>query len=264
MTISLPISARANAAALPARWLVLCVAVLALLLSPGAAWTQTRVPAPPLWLGIGTALATSFALDLTAREEMASVALDRGRTEKRLARPGNAMGRPQLSLPLLAGTYGMAHLADQGPVADAALHTGVALGTAGVANGLLKFAVGRLRPRGEGGMHRFRPMNPADHWQSFPSGHTVVAFALASAIAEEANSPLVSVAGYSAAALVGWSRLYEDRHWASDVVGGAIVGLIVSRASVRWLHDRSAAAEHDRGASVWVSGSGIGVSIPTR
>jgi membrane-associated phospholipid phosphatase len=147
-------------------------------------------------------------------------------------------------------------------VADAALHTGLALGSAGVANGLLKYGVGRLRPRGEAGSHRFRPMNRADHWQSFPSGHVVVAFAVASAVAEEADRPFVTVAGYGAAALVGWSWMYEDRHRASDVIGGAIVGTVVSRATVRWLHERAATAKEAE-IRVWFSPGAIGVSVPS-
>ena len=35
--------------------------------------------------------------------------------------------------------------------------------------------------------------------------------------------------------LVGWERLYDDRHWASDVFVGAVLGTVVGR-SVVYLH----------------------------
>ena len=45
-----------------------------------------------------------------------------------------------------------------------------------------------------------------------------------------------------AASLVGAARIYEDRHWASDVIAGAAVGTIVSRVVVRYVraHPRNA------------------------
>jgi hypothetical protein len=50
---------------------------------------------------MGVALVTSLVLDPLVREQMGSAAGERSTTEDRLTRIGNAMGRPQLSLPLL-------------------------------------------------------------------------------------------------------------------------------------------------------------------
>jgi membrane-associated phospholipid phosphatase len=50
----------------------------------------------------------------------------------------------------------------------------------------------------------------------------------------------VTALTYGTASLVGWSRVYDDRHWASDVVGGAVVSVAASRWTIHRLHDRAA------------------------
>jgi len=69
---------------------------------------------------------------------------------------------------------------------------------------------------------------------SFPSGHTANAFALATVVAMQyRDEPWVPVLAYTVAASVGLSRMALDRHWASDVLVGAVVGHFVSRLVVR-------------------------------
>lgn len=60
---------------------------------------------------------------------------------------------------------------------------------------------------------------------SFPSMHTATAFATASFLSSAyPNKKWIGVSTYSMAALVGLSRLNDDRHWASDVLFGAVIG----------------------------------------
>jgi membrane-associated phospholipid phosphatase len=78
--------------------------------------------------------------------------------------------------------------------------------------------------------------------QSFPSGHTTAAFAAAAAVTSEAERMwphhfwLVAPAMYGGAALVGISRMYHDKHWASDVALGAAVGTFSGLKVVRYSH----------------------------
>jgi membrane-associated phospholipid phosphatase len=85
-----------------------------------------------------------------------------------------------------------------------------------------KFAVGRLRPSQAGEPYLFKPFSGAD---AFPSGHTTMAFALATALSDELHRPWASVALFAAAAGTGWSRLNDNKHWLSDVAAGATVGI---------------------------------------
>jgi membrane-associated phospholipid phosphatase len=72
---------------------------------------------------------------------------------------------------------------------------------------------------------------------SFPSGHTTVAFAAATVFAMEYhNKPLVPILAYSAATLIGLSRIAENKHWATDVLTGAAVGYLTGKLVVNNYH----------------------------
>ncbi|WP_194831427.1 phosphatase PAP2 family protein [Prolixibacter sp. NT017] len=63
---------------------------------------------------------------------------------------------------------------------------------------------------------------------SFPSGHTAQAFLSATFLAKEYGhiSPWISVAGYATATGVGVLRMMNNKHWISDVLAGAGVGIL--------------------------------------
>jgi membrane-associated phospholipid phosphatase len=70
-----------------------------------------------------------------------------------------------------------------------------------------------------------RPDNSADN--SFPSGHTAQAFAAATFLHKEfgKTSPWISIAGYLVAGTVGSLRILNNRHWVTDVIAGAGIGM---------------------------------------
>ncbi|MCU7617198.1 phosphatase PAP2 family protein [Chryseobacterium sp. PBS4-4] len=63
---------------------------------------------------------------------------------------------------------------------------------------------------------------------SFPSGHTSMAFTNASFLHKEYGlvNSAYSIGGYSAAAITGLGRNLNNRHWISDVLAGAGIGII--------------------------------------
>lgn len=85
---------------------------------------------------------------------------------------------------------------------------------AAVVNGM-KYSIGTLRP--DGSTHN-----------SFPSGHTATAFTAAHILHKEYGelSPWISVGGYTIATFVGVSRILNNRHWISDVLAGAGIGIL--------------------------------------
>lgn len=63
---------------------------------------------------------------------------------------------------------------------------------------------------------------------SFPSGHTATAFMGATLLHHEYGyiSPWISIGGYTVASVTGLMRVANNRHWASDVIAGAGIGII--------------------------------------
>lgn len=72
-----------------------------------------------------------------------------------------------------------------------------------------------------------RPDNSSSN--SFPSGHTATAFAAATILHKEyglTRSPWYSVGGYTVAIGTGFMRVLNNRHWISDVMAGAGIGIL--------------------------------------
>jgi hypothetical protein len=103
--------------------------------------------------------------------------------------------------------------------------TAVALG--GCASLVLKVAAGRARPYLNEGPHHFSFLQFDDNSWSFPSDHTVLAFALSSVLAERIDNIYVAIPLYGIAAMTGIARVYGDQHWTSDVVAGALIGTAI-------------------------------------
>lgn len=120
--------------------------------------------------------------------------------------------------------------------------TGLLMAESYIISGLMvripKYLAGRSRPDawGKPGPNDWKgPFNG----KSFPSGHTTSAFAVASVVAwQYRDTPWVPVAAYSLATLAGLSRIYDNRHWVSDVVAGAIFGTVTGRFICRQNEER--------------------------
>jgi membrane-associated phospholipid phosphatase len=99
---------------------------------------------------------------------------------------------------------------------------------AGAAALVFKSIVGRERPLVSPddpySFHLFRIKD-----NSFPSGHTTVAFALATSFARETPDKWTDAGFFLVASLTGWSRIQDDKHWTSDLVFGAGLGILSAR-----------------------------------
>src|SRR6476660_1049380 len=93
----------------------------------------------------------------------------------------------------------------------------------------VKYAVGRVRPNTATSAFNFKPFS---NNQSFPSGHASQAFAVATAIAENYPAWWVQILCYGGAGMVGYARIEQNAHYASDVVAGALLGWAVAHAVV--------------------------------
>jgi len=142
-------------------------------------------------------------------------------------------------------TYGVGRLTRNQTVADVGLHATEALVLTVGLSEAIRGPVGRLRPRNSqddqynflfwGGFTDFAR-------RAYPSLHSAVGFATASAVVQEIHfrhpqsnvwaAPIL----YTAALIPGVTRLYLDEHWASDVFSGAVLGAVLGTKVVNYAH----------------------------
>ncbi|MGZ9038744.1 MAG: YjbH domain-containing protein, partial [Burkholderiales bacterium] len=130
----------------------------------------------------------------------------------------------------------------------AAVEAGVT--AAALATGL-KYVVGRARPTTGMGRKEFNWLSSDDAYWSFPSGHTAVAWALATPFALEYDMPWL----YGLAALTNLARIGSREHWVSDTVASTLIGYGIGR--MFW-HSAREQAKGD--PKVYFDGSSLGLS----
>jgi len=149
-----------------------------------------------------------------------------GSTAYKISSDVTKLGDPMYTAPLLGAVY----LAGGQRNQTLAWHAAVAVVDASVVGEVIKYAVGRHRPVGASGgdnADKFSPGSTQDDDTSFPSGHTLVAFSIASVWAHD--KPNEKYLAYSLASMVGISRITLSAHWPSDVLVGAIIGIAQGR-----------------------------------
>ncbi len=123
-------------------------------------------------------------------------------------------------------------------LASASLRAGESIVASGAVTQMLKLSLGRARPvvTNDQNAYVFHGFHGAkENFNSFPSGHTTAVFAAATVFSAEIHyahpkaarftTPLL----YGLASAVGGARMYNNRHWLSDVVGGALIGHFAGR-----------------------------------
>jgi membrane-associated phospholipid phosphatase len=187
------------------------------------------------WLalgGAGVGTAAVSGLDIDGRLFMQKHQTTGNNT---LATAAEQYGNGFNMIALSAGGYIAGLALDERWVRETSLLAGSAIVIAGAVSTVVKVLVGRARPYTGDGHMTFKPFSlPLVDVASFPSGHTIVAFAFSGVLAERIKNTWASIGLYGLAASCGLSRMYTDEHWVSDVVFGAILSVAVSHSLVRW------------------------------
>ena len=159
---------------------------------------------------------------------------------------------------MAGGAYLLGKITRNDRLRSAGLRGLEALGHTQIAVFALKHATNRERPLDHDGKGGF--------WEggnSFPSGHSAGAFAVATAFASEhRDRPVVPIAAYSLAAAVAASRVGARRHWVSDIAVGGSLGFLIGKFTCRRNHTQSVSGSGTEGRSrlmpqVGIRGSGI-------
>lgn len=93
---------------------------------------------------------------------------------------------------------------------------------------LLKQLFQRKRPFMASNPYEFGKFWEKPHYHSLPSGHTAAAFNIATVIAHSTDKNVWGVLAYSLATLTAWSRVYDQKHWVSDVVFGGVLSTVIT------------------------------------
>jgi len=142
-------------------------------------------------------------------------------------------------------TYGVGKLTGSRTVADVGLHLTESLVLTEVVSETVRIAIGRARPRASTqDQYNFKPGKGFSQFEyrAFPSLHAAVAFATAASLSEEIRmrnpsaSKYATPLLYAAATIPGFTRLYLDQHWASDVLAGSFVGALLGTRMVQHAH----------------------------
>lgn len=152
----------------------------------------------------------------------------RGGFTNSVASVGNTFGDWRVLVPALSAGYLAGEIAGSGEIKGTILRAGAAAALAtGISSGL-KYTVGRHRPDIAGTNIEFRPFSGSN---SFPSGHTAAAFAIATAVADQTTDGWSDYVLYGAATVTALSRINDNRHWTSDVLIGGLIGHL----SAKWI-----------------------------
>jgi membrane-associated phospholipid phosphatase len=172
------------------------------------------------WLAFGAATGVLIATDRRTSRQLAN-------TADQVAFSGHVsqVGAVYTLIPTAAGLYLSGLLTHDAKLRETGLLGGEALADALIVSEVLKLAAGRQRPlEGDGSGHFFHA------GASFPSGHAIESFALASVISHRyANRKAVAVLAYGLAGLISASRFSGRKHFASDILAGGAMGWFIGR-----------------------------------
>jgi len=120
--------------------------------------------------------------------------------------------------------YGYGLIAEDNPTRKLAVKLAEATALASSITFVSKITIGRARPFLDKSVYYTNSFNLKDEYNSFPSGHTTLAFAYSTVMANEVDNIIWKIGWYSAAGLVGYARIYHNQHWFSDVLMAAAIG----------------------------------------
>jgi membrane-associated phospholipid phosphatase len=177
-------------------------------------------------LGVAGAVGLSYAYDTQIRDKLTARP---SRSLNNAANAASLAGDPFLHLGLASLVYGGAILADSATWKETGEMMVEALILADASTLIIKEASGRGRPDATPAKGDFKPFGFKKDFDSLPSMHTSSSFALASVLAAASESLAMKAVYYTAATFVGYSRVYKNKHWASDVILGAALGELCGR-----------------------------------
>jgi len=172
------------------------------------------------WLGIGAVTAALIATD-----RHTSTLLENSKGQVAWGNNLSTIGAAYTLIPVVAGFYTFGVLDENPKARETAVLGGEALLDSLIVVSVLKPIAGRNRPNTKDDQGSF-----FDGGASFPSGHAIETWSLASVISYEyGHTKLVPIIACALAGVVTVSRFTAQQHYASDLVAGAGMGWFIGR-----------------------------------
>ena len=198
---------------------------------------DSTVPHQIRWYEVTVALAGVSAFFLVDNPVRSYMQDNQTTTKDDAADLFRTVGQPEVWALVPAVMMGTGLVIKEPGLTRSGLRAVTSAALAGGITAVLKFALGRERPNVEGSEPLdFEPFENVSDDASMPSGHTASAFGFAASLAGDVHPLWAKIGLYTLATGTAWSRVYDNKHWTSDVVFGALVG-ITSAKIVRgeWL-----------------------------
>lgn len=172
------------------------------------------------WLGFGAVTAALIATDHRTINTF-----ENGRTQIRWANDISRVGAVYTLIPVAAGFYAFGVFLDNPKARETGILGGEAMIDTVIVSEVLKTVARRNRPNASTEAGRF-----FEGGASFPSGHAIASWALASVVAHEyRDTIIVPIIAYGLAAVVSTARFGAQQHYASDIVVGGAMGWFIGR-----------------------------------
>jgi membrane-associated phospholipid phosphatase len=141
-------------------------------------------------------------------------------------------GQPEVYGTMTVGLLAAGLISGKPGITRAGGRLAASLAVAGLSVQLGKYAFGRPRPEESLDADGYVPFSGQ---VAMPSGHSAMAFALATSLSDDLHRPWATVGLYGMATAVAWSRVNDNRHWLTDVTAGALLGITSAKlASGHW------------------------------
>lgn len=169
---------------------------------------------------------------------------DSSNTSDAAAKGITSFGNGGVLAGVIAALYAGGEISNNDSLRETALLSLESLLTSGIIVKGMKVIVGRARSGTGEPKNTFHPFSLKSSYNSFPSGHSSSAWAVASTIATQTEDTNIDLLVYSLASLVALSRVYMNKHWTSDVFIGSVIGYVVGKKICALNRNRNSARVH--------------------
>jgi len=190
---------------------------------------------PPKWnsndcIKAGSIIVIGGGLYLFDEDINALIKRNRSPFTHDLAKTGNVFGEGKYMLPALGATFLTGYILHSPKTQDTALLSLKSFLLANATSVSLKYLTQRNRPFSNVGNQLWNGDGFSKKRESFPSGHTTIVWSIAPILAEQyKDHKWVAPVVYSVAVLTPYARMHDQKHWASDVFTGAVIGYFTSQ-----------------------------------